>query len=380
MKKREVFHIFRTIFAIAIALTVTLSACIVSANGSMPPILFIETSGPALFVDSTSASLVGVVKNPGTETSVSGYFRYGTSLEPCPSNVCFTTTPVTLSGPTPNDRIAYVHLTDLTPSTQYWFQFCIISGNNGSHFGGGIGTFTTLSTATPTPVPLLVTHNATNRTHNSATLNGEITDMGGAATVDVFFKYHGLGSSALQGGYVSPVTVNAGTLSSAGTFSAPISGLNEYTVHMFQACATTATGDVCGVGVPGLFMTEVAPWTPTPSQTPTTPIPTPTPTPGPLVVAHAATDRTSSSATLNGEVTDMLGETSAAVYFTYQEIGQGNPISSVDAGTLLSTGTFSASISGLIPYTTYVFKACANTAPTGYDVCALLPRTFMLAP
>jgi len=173
----------------------------------------------------------------------------------------------------------------------------------------------------------------------------------------VFFEY------GLPGQLIN--SVSAGTLSNVGVFSAPISGLTQYTWYSFRACATTMGTVVCDL--PGVFRTEATVMTPTQSLTPLPP--TPTPTAAPVVRTDPATSVTSAGATLNGAVTDMLGETSAAVYFKYQLVGTGNPVFYEDAGTLSSTGTFSASISALAYNAWHTFQACATTVPTGYDVC-----------
>ena len=86
----------------------------------------------------------------------------------------------------------------------------------------------------------VVTNNATDVTNTGVTLNGAVTDIGGEASVGVFFKY---GTDA----GLDPYTTTAKKVqSTVGVFNADINGLVTGIPYYFQACATTATGVVCG--------------------------------------------------------------------------------------------------------------------------------------
>lgn len=354
MKKGGFFCII-----IVIALAVTLPACVVSAG----TLTFYTVN--AVFTDSSSARLAGAVADPGAEAYVSGYFMYGTNLDTCSSSTCFTTTPIPVYLLTPPD-LFYRDITGLTPGTQYWFRFCIIGGSSGSSYCDGTATFTTLPTLPPTAMsasPLTVTTgSAADVVSTSATLHGNLGAMGGELLADVFFEYGPLGNLDWSAG--------AGTLSSAGAFSAPISDLRPFTVYSFRACATASGAVVCGPVVP--FMTGEGPTATLTLNSMSAPTIRPTPGPTPVVVSLAATNLVPGGATLNGELDDMLvtsGETGAVVYFEYfLSSGRNPPISSVDAGTLSSPGTFSAAISD-VPSDFYYFRACASTTPTGYVSC-----------
>jgi PKD repeat protein len=150
----------------------------------------------------------------------------------------------------------------------------------------------------------VVTHDATSVTSTGATLHGAVTDMGGKSRVAAFFKY----------GTDPTLTVhtpmNAGALSSPGVFSAGISGLTTGTTYYFQACATTDTMERCGE-ILSVTPTETCLPTPTPTETPTPCPPMPT-----LAINTApATNVIATSAILNGEFTDMGGESTVAVFF-----------------------------------------------------------------
>ncbi len=78
------------------------------------------------------------------------------------------------------------------------------------------------------------------------------------------------------------------------------------------------------------------------------------------VSTDGATDVGESSATLNGEVTELDGTDEADVGFEYGESG-GDLSNSADAGTVSSTGAFDAAVDGLDSDTEYEFRAVAET-------------------
>ena len=85
----------------------------------------------------------------------------------------------------------------------------------------------------------------------------------------------------------------------------------------------------------------------------------------PSVTSGSASEVTSSSATLNGTLDDLGGESSVEVYFEWgTTTGYGNTTS---ARTLSATGSFSDSISGLTADQTYHFRAAVtNGVDTWY--------------
>ncbi len=85
----------------------------------------------------------------------------------------------------------------------------------------------------------------------------------------------------------------------------------------------------------------------------------------PSVQTDSATNVTKTTATLNGELTDMGSASQVTVYFEYgTDTSYGNE---TPHQTLSATGSFSADITGLTPGTTYHFRAVAvNSAGTSY--------------
>ena len=86
------------------------------------------------------------------------------------------------------------------------------------------------------PVLAVQSTSATDVTTTSATLTGELLDMGGAASVDVSFEWWGSGTATVT-------ETDVRTLSSAGSFSVPLDGLAGSTTYEFRALATASDGD-----------------------------------------------------------------------------------------------------------------------------------------
>jgi subtilisin len=82
----------------------------------------------------------------------------------------------------------------------------------------------------------VVTNSATNVGTTTATLNGELRDLGDNSSADVVFEWGPAGGSLSN-------TTSVGTLSSTGTFSKDISGLSEGTDYEFRAVATGSSGE-----------------------------------------------------------------------------------------------------------------------------------------
>ena len=102
----------------------------------------------------------------------------------------------------------------------------------------------------------MTTNDASGLTTSGATLNGNLTGLGTAATVNVSFEYR-----TASGSYPNATAAQAKT--ATGTFSATLTGLNPGTTYYFRA---TADGDGTAYGVEKSFTTASP--TPTPAPTP----------------------------------------------------------------------------------------------------------------
>jgi len=99
----------------------------------------------------------------------------------------------------------------------------------------------------PLVPPAVTTEAATGRTRTAATLNGSLTDMGTASSVDVSFEW-GTTTS-----YSNETSVQ--TMTSTGSFSAALSGLTASTTYHFRA---KAVGEGTSYDIDRTFTTRAA--------------------------------------------------------------------------------------------------------------------------
>ena len=263
--------------------------------------------------------------------------------------------------------------------------------------------------------PTVNTNPATAVDSSQATLHGDLTDLGGADSVDVHFEW----------GTDSTLTTHNTTISqpltTVGTFSHTLSGLDPDTTYYFRAVATntagTTTGDILSFTTDNVYalttsstiggaasdITNSSPYT---SGTVVDILATPDPgyvfvewtAPAgvfdnstvadtnftmpsqdvtvtanfveeiisPTVATNAATAVDSSQATLHGDLTDLGGVDSVDVHFEWGTDSTLTTYNTTISQQMIAVGTFSHTISGLDPDTTYYFRAVAtNTAGTG---------------
>jgi Leucine-rich repeat (LRR) protein/murein DD-endopeptidase MepM/ murein hydrolase activator NlpD len=182
----------------------------------------------------------------------------------------------------------------------------------------------------PTYAPTVATSAAANVTTNSATLNGTLTSLGTASSVNVSFQW-----GTTSGFYTNETTAQA--MTGPVSFFANLSGLSPGTTYYFRA---KAVGDGTSYGGEVSFITASA-------------------TSSPTVVTSAATNPGTNSATLNGNLTS-TGGLNCSVWFEYglsTSYGTSTSLQSQSAA-----GSFSAGISGLTPGTTYHFMAWASNS------------------
>jgi hypothetical protein len=108
------------------------------------------------------------------------------------------------------------------------------AAESATYQSGGLTNLDLTIAGTP---PTVTTGTATSVTQTSATLNGNLTNLGTASSVQVYFEW---GTSTSYGNTTTPQTKT-----STGSFSATVSGLNCGTTYHFRAVASgdgTATG------------------------------------------------------------------------------------------------------------------------------------------
>ncbi len=169
---------------------------------------------------------------------------------------------------------------------------------------------------------------ATTVTTTSASLNGSLSSLGTVTVVNVFFDY---GTTTAYGSTTATQAMTTG-----GNFNANITGLLPGTTYHFQAKAGGGTsGTASG---PDLAFT-----------TGTTP---------PSIRTSPASNVNQDSAILSGRIISLGTATSVNIFFEY---GTTTAYGSTTSSEVFSGfGAFSADINGLLPDTTYHFRARAG--------------------
>jgi DNA-binding beta-propeller fold protein YncE len=289
-----------------------------------PTVMTIDTGN----VTATSATLNGNLAVLGTATSVAVSFEYATT-----AGGPYTSLPAG-DMTAPGDFSADV--SGLTPNTMYYFRAVAVGA--GTDYGDE-KTFTT-----GTVPPEATTNDATNVTASSATLKGDLTSLGSAASVTVSFEY----ATAAGGPYTA---LAAGTKDGMGTFSADLNGLTAGTLYYFRA---VATGAGTAYGGEKSFTAGTTP---------------------PAVTTGDATYVTSSTARLNGTLTSLGDAAGVNVSFEYGT-ASGTYTTETETQVMSAPGDFSFNLSGLTPGTLYYFRAKAAGAGADYgDEKTFTPST-----
>ena len=299
------------------------------------------TTTAATNLTSTTARLNGAAIPGGATTS--GRFRFDTA-SPGTCNDSFGTTAPISGGRDLGAGLSSVAfsepITGLSPSTTYFF--CAIADNSVGKTFGSVLEFTTPAK------PTVTTADATTVLNVSATLNGTAIPNRSAATG--FFRFSTtnpvtcndtFGTRAPSSGGVS---LGNGTTST--TFSQGVTGLPANTTIFFCALAQNAEGT--SVGTVRSFTTADAP----------------------TVTTSLETGVTSSTATLNGSANPNGGKAAGFFRFAPSNPGVCNDAfgtrtptlvkDDTDLGSGRTPATFSSSITGLLPATTYFYCALAK--------------------
>ena len=211
-------------------------------------------------------------------------------------------------------------LSGLSPNTTYHFRVKAV-GRHGTVYGPDM-QFTT----GPAP-PVAITKDAIKIKTESATLRGSLDDLGSAASVSVSFEW---GLTASYGNETTPESKTE-----TGKYWADLSELVPNTTYHFRA---KAVGDDIAYGADAQFTTDTAP---------------------PSVETDNATNINTNSARLNGELASLGTASSVNVSFEYGA-ATGSYAQTTADQAMLSTGAFSADLSGLAPGATYYYRAKAD--------------------
>lgn len=177
------------------------------------------------------------------------------------------------------------------------------------------------------PIQAVATGTPGSVTASGSTLNGNLTSMGGSTSINVSFQW---GTDTSYAGGTTPATA----ATAIGPFSADLTGLAPGTLYHFRA---VAVGGVTTYGDDITFTTSTVGV--------------------PVVTTDAESDVATTSATLNGSLTDLGTGDNVTVSFQY---GATASFGSFTPGQLkTATGAFSAPLADLSPDTSYYFRAVA---------------------
>ncbi len=294
------------------------------------------TTEAATQVTAEGATLNGTVNPNGAETTVT--FEYGLTTD-------YGTTAPAEESPLPagtGGQAVSASITGLQPGVTYHYR--VVASNTAGETVGTDQTFTTGAAD-----PFAITDPATNVEGRTATLNGTVNPNGGETTVT--FEYgvtpdYGTTAPAEE----SPLPAGTGDQS----VRAAITDLQPGTTYHYRVVAENSAGTTAGDDQ--TFTTGTAP---------------------PIALTEAATEISSSGATLNGVVDP--GGLETTVTFEYGLTPDYGGTAPAEESPLTGSGDqdVSAALADLQPGTTYHYRVVAtNSAGTdgGED------RTFTTAP
>ena len=274
-------------------------------------------------ITTTSATCGGIILSDGDAMVTARGICWNTSSNPTIDN-SFTTNGTGTGTFTSS-------INGLSPNTTYYVR-TYATNSMGTSYGNEVS----FTTAARTTAPILSTSTISNITSTSATSGGDITNDGGAPVTA-----RGICWSLTA----NPTIANSFTVDSIGTatYISSMTGLTPNTTYYVRAYATNSVGTSYGNEV--IFTTLSA---------------------LPTLTTSAALAITSSTSTIEGNITSDGGAAITARGICWST--NSNPTiadSYTNDGT--GTGTFSSSMTGLTPNTTYYVRAYAtNSVGTSY--------------
>jgi phosphodiesterase/alkaline phosphatase D-like protein len=302
---------------------ITRGSDVTITTGSVPPT--VSTLGSSTVTNST-ALVSGNLTAIGTAPGISLSFEYGLTTS---YGASVTATPASSSAPASFTAT----ISGLTPGTLYHFRAKADGGAHGASYGSDM----TFTTEVP---PTASTAHASNILTNSATLNGNLETRGSGTVVSVSFEY-----GTASGQYTNSTTPQA--MPGTGTYNASVTGLTPGQTYFFRAKVEgTKDGVSCGTGYGSedSFTTVSVP---------------------PTVSTFGSGSITGSSAVVSGNVTVMGTASTVTLLFEYgTTTNYGSSVAATPASST-TLASFTATITGLAPGTTYHFRAKADGGLSG---------------
>ncbi len=288
-------------------------------SGATPTDVPAVTTEDASSVTGTSATLNGTVNPNDTDAGADYTFSWGTDTS-------YSNTPLTgTSAAGTSAQSVSGSLTGLTPGTTYHYQLC---ATNSLSVSPSCGADKTLTTA---DAPVATTGSASSIGQTSATLGGTVNPNGDSTS------YHFEYGTSSGGPYTSTSSASAGSDRSDHAVQVNVTSLLPLTTYYYRLCASNTYGSPCG---------DEASFT--------------THSPPPVVTTSAATNVTSTGATLNGSVNPKGDTTNYTFNWGTTSGNLTNSTTADSAGNGTTAQAVSKAISGLSPTTTYYFQLCAT--------------------
>jgi phosphodiesterase/alkaline phosphatase D-like protein len=283
-------------------------------NSHAPRVATVEAGNVA----STSVTLNGNLTWVGTETSIAVSFEYG-QTEGGPYTAVAAGTRGSIGS-------FATDVSGLTPGTTYYFRAKAVASGYDPVYGDELPV-----TTLPVP-PTVTTGVATGVTATTATLGGDLTSLGTPAeNVTVSFEW----GTVAGGPYPS---YSAGqTMANTGAFSASLTGLSASTTYYFRAKADGVGDPVYGLEKDFSTLSDGT----LPSAT-----------------TGDASNITTTTATLSGNLTGMGTATTVMVSFEYGTTTSYG--SETTAQSMTAIGSATANLTGLTAGTTYHFRIKAD--------------------
>ena len=295
-------------------------------------------------ITSTSAVLGGNVTSDGNSPIIERGVVYSPTIEN--DNPLIGDPGVVQVPGTAGTGVFTVNVPGLVADTTYSFRAYAVNAV-GTSYTSDVGSFTALPVPT---APVIASPTSANITSSSATLGGDVTSTGGSPVLQrgVVFSLTATNANPVMGG--TGVSAFAAPTTGTGVFTANATNLSPGKSYSFKAYAINAVGT--SYTTVGTFTTAAAEAT---------------------ITALTLTNLTASSATLGANVTDDGGSAILERGFIYSQASvNGDPLVGGPGVTRVivsgTTGAMTATISGLVFNTGYIFKAYAiNAVRTAYS-------------
>ncbi len=299
------------------------------------------STAAASAITSTTATLNGdITSDGGADITARGFVYAISNADLTIDNTAADT--VAVSGTT---GVFEKEITGLAAGTAYYYR-AYATNSFGTAYGGE-QSFTTEAVAGAV-APTASTTAASDITSTTATLNGNITSDGGAEITERGFVYADSKADLTIG--IAGVT-NVVVSGTTGVFTEDITGLTAGTKYYYRAYATNSVDTT--YGEVQSFTTEAVAEAVAPTAS-----------------TAAASAITSTTATLNGNITSDGGAAITARGFVYAISNAGLTIENTAADTVIvsgTTGVFEKEITGLTAGTKYYYRAYAtNSLGTTY--------------